>query len=292
MLSRRTDFPIHRDSLSSFLPWLIAFMVFLGVLALAGMLALDDLAARWDRGMAGTLTVQAPAEADAADGARRVAEAVRLLTAVPEVARAAPVPAAAVASLLAPWLGGGEVAELPLPYLIDVELLSGAEVDAEALRVRLAGVLPGVTVDDHRVWLDRILRLIRAAEMLALAVLSLIGLSMIGTVVFTTRSGLAVHREAIELLHLIGAQDTYVARQFAGRALWLGMKGGLMGLLMAGPTLAGLVVLARRVEPELLPEIGVSPLTWGLLAAPPLATALIATVTARITVVRTLTRML
>jgi cell division transport system permease protein len=58
MFTRRTDLQLERDSLGRFLPLLIAFMVYLSILALAGMLALDDIAGRWDKGMSGTLTVQ------------------------------------------------------------------------------------------------------------------------------------------------------------------------------------------------------------------------------------------
>ena len=58
MFSSRSDLPLDKDALSRFLPWLIAFMVFLAVLAMAGMLVLNSTAARWDQGISGTLTVQ------------------------------------------------------------------------------------------------------------------------------------------------------------------------------------------------------------------------------------------
>ena len=58
MFSRRSDLLLDKDSLNRFLPWLIAFMVFLVILAMAGMLVLNATAARWDKGISGTLTVQ------------------------------------------------------------------------------------------------------------------------------------------------------------------------------------------------------------------------------------------
>ena len=67
MFTRRTDLHLERDSLGQFLPWLIAFMVYLSILALAGMLVLDDIARRWDKGISGTLTVQvAPSQSSEA----------------------------------------------------------------------------------------------------------------------------------------------------------------------------------------------------------------------------------
>ena len=38
MFTRRSDLPLDKDALSRFLPWLIAFMVFLAVLAMANAL--------------------------------------------------------------------------------------------------------------------------------------------------------------------------------------------------------------------------------------------------------------
>lgn len=292
MFRRRSDLSIQQDSLNGFLPWLIAFMVFLSIVALAGALLLHQVAARWDKGIAATLTVQVPAGADAAEDDRRLARAVAMLRDTPGVRSARPVDADQVAQLLAPWLGSGsESRDLPLPRLIDVTLNSGVDIDANLLQQRLSAVLPGVGVDDHRLWLDRVVRMMRAAEGLAFGVVVLIALACVGTVTFTTRTGLAVHRDAVEVMHLIGAQDSYVARQFAQRALSLGFRGGLFGAAMAAPVLLGAGFLASRLPAGLLPEASLEPRHWAILAIPPLAAVLIATITARITVVRTLGRM-
>ena len=292
MFRRRSDLSIQQDSLNSFLPWLIAFMVFLSMLALAGALVLHQVAARWERGITATLTVQVPAGADAAEDDRRMARAVALLRDTPGVRAARPIDADQVAKLLAPWLGeGGDSRDLPLPRLIDVTLKDGFALDAARLQQQLATVLPGAAIDDHRLWLDRVVRMMRASEALAFGVVGLIALTCIGTVTFTTRTGLAVHHEAIQVMHLIGAQDSYVARQFAQRALGLGLRGGLLGVALAAPVLYGAGLLAERLPPGLLPDAGLEPAHWAILAVPPVAAALIAMATARLTVIRTLGRM-
>lgn len=292
MFGHRSDLSLNRDSLSNFLPWLIGFMVFLSIMALAGALLLHQVATRWDKGISSTLTVQVPAGADGAEDDRRLARAVAMLRDTPGVRAARPVDVEQVAQLLAPWLGSGsDSRELPLPRLIDVTLNNGAEIDAAQLQQRLAAILPGVSVDDHRQWLDRVVRLMRAAEWLAFGIVGLIGFACVGTVNFTTRTGLAVHGDAIEVMHLIGAQDSYIARQFAQRALGLGLRGGLFGAAMAVPVLFGAGLLAARLPEGLLPEASLELRHWAMLAVPPLVVALIATITARVTVVRTLGRM-
>jgi len=304
MFSRRSDLHLDRDQLGGFLPWLIAFMVFLSVLALAGTLALNDLAERWDKGMSGTLTVQIKPSAEAvaggagakAAGARdekRLRAAVVVLKTTSGIGRVDVLSEDNLLALLEPWLGGGAVAgDLPLPRLIDVQLEGGADVDLAGLQNRLSEVAPGAVVDDHGVWLQRLIRLVRTVEALALAVLSFIALATIGTVIFTTRTGLAIHQDAIEVLHLIGARDSYIARQFAGRALMLGLRGGFIGLALALPTLWGIGLLADKLQSGLLPDLSLGIWHWAALLVLPLGVAMIAMATARMTVMKTLARML
>ncbi len=292
MLSRRSDLPLDRDGLSRFLPWLVAFMVYLAVLALAGTLVLNALAERWDRDVTGTLTVQIPPGAGPRDDEVRLRAAVSIFREMPGVAYAEPLDQGRLMALLEPWLGGMEAtADLPLPQLIDVALAPDAKPDIAALSRRLAAAVPGATIDDHSIWLSRLVRMVRAVEALAGAILVLIGVTTVGTVVFTTRTGLAVHQEAIEVLHLIGAQDAYIARQFASRAMALGVRGGVAGLALAVPTLLGIGFLSTRLEAGLLPRLTLTAEHWLALAVLPLAAALIAMLTARFTVMRTLARM-
>jgi len=290
MFTRRTDLQLERDSLGRFLPWLIAFMVYLSVLALAGMLTLDDIAGRWDKGMSGSLTVQMP-PGKGAD--KPMQAALKVLKSTPGISSAVMLSEDKLMALLEPWLGQGSFgAELPLPRLIDVTLKGDAEINIAALQRRLQAVAPGAAVDDHGIWLEHLINLIQTVKALALAVLMFIALATTATVIFATRTGLAIHHEAIEVLHLIGAQDSYIARQFASRALMLGLRGGIFGLLLALPTIWGIGSLARSLQAGLLPEFSLGLGHWAILASLPVAVALIAMISARLTVMKTLTKML
>lgn len=291
MFVRRTDLAIERDALGRFLPWIIAFMVYLASLALAGVLVLDALIDRWDRGIGGTLTIQmVPVKGEA--NQERIDIALKLLRETAGVVRADRIGEERLLTLLEPWLGAMQSLEdLPLPILIDVELAPGTDLTPSDLGKRLAAAVPGTSVDDHRIWLDRLVRLIRTLQILALAIFGLALVATAATVVFTTRTGLSVHHEAIEVLHLIGAQDSYVAEQFSGRALILGLRGGLLGVALAVPTLAGLVHLAQAMEGGLAPEIAFAPTHWAAFAVLPVLAGLIAMLTARTTVLGTLSRM-
>ncbi|NQW01368.1 MAG: cell division protein [Rhodospirillales bacterium] len=291
--ARRSDLPLDRDAHSQFLPWLIAFMVFLAVLAMAGMLMLNAVAERWDQGVTGTLTVQIAPSEDPSEDDIRLRNALTILASTKAIDRYEVMSDARVLKLLEPWLGGiANSDELPLPRLIDVELHSGADLDAAQLTERLAARVPGSSVDDHRVWLERLVSLIRTVQTLATMVLFFIAMATVGTVIFTTRTGLAIHREAIEVLHLIGAQDSYIARQFARRALALGLTGGLLGLVLGIPTLMAIGYLVGRMDGFLLPSLHLAGYHWILVGLLPVGVALIAMITARTTVLRSLAKML
>ena len=293
---RSSDLALQRDASSRLLPWLIAFMVWLAAIALAGAMVLSTAGAKWRSGLAGTLTVQiVPVGGEGPEALdERTRAALSLLRATAGVERAEALPEEHVLKLLEPWIGKGAFAGelgLPLPRLIDVRVAEGAALDTGALGARLAASVPGAALDDHGVWLDRLLALAGAVEGVAYAVLALIGLAAVATVVFTTRTGLVIHQDEIELLHLIGAQDSYVARQFERHALGIGLRGGLAGLGLAVATLLLIGTLAGRIETGLLPPLSLTVVQWTGLAALAIAAALISVLTARFTVMRALARM-
>ncbi len=292
MISLRSDLPFGEDDQANFLPWLVAFMVFLSALSIAGLFALASVAEKWNRGVKDTLTVQLPKAESLAADSRRLSAALGTLRRQPGVKRADAVEAETVRKLLAPWLGGTVQSEdLPLPQVIDVEIDRSSGVSAAELKKKLTPFLPRVTVDDHRVWLDGFVRAVNSTQLVAGVILCVIFLATVGTVVFSTRTGLGLHRDIIEVMHLMGAQDSYIARQFAVRSLFMGLRGGLAGLAVAVPTLFFLKFLSGQMQAGLLPATSLGPEAWGGIAALVPAVALIAMVTARLTVIRTLAKM-
>jgi cell division transport system permease protein len=133
-------------------------------------------------------------------------------------------------ALLAPWLGQGlDFAELPAPRMIVVKLDEGRRADLEALRRALAESVPSAALDDHRLWVERLAQMAGAAVAVGALVFVLIVVAAGLTVAFATRAAMVGNREIIEVLHLVGAADRYIARQFQRRFLALGLRGGLLG---------------------------------------------------------------
>lgn len=73
--------------------------------------------------------------------------------------------------------------------------------------------------------------------MLALSVLALVIGITSGAIFYSTQTSLGLHKDIIEILHLLGAKDTYIAQQYAAKTAVLGFWGGLIGVVFAVPTI-------------------------------------------------------
>ena len=236
------------------LPALVAAMSFLAALALAGGVAAGSLASHWQAGAVNAVTVQVPRPMQSigqpagragggADETRR-SRVLALLQASPEIVSARVLPDEEMSNLLRPWLGAGiERLSLPLPAVIEVHLVS-PRPDLEGLARRAEAIAPGTLVESHGVWLRRLSAL--ANSLIACAAVAVIVVAMVAAAVVAvaTRAGLFARRQAIEIVHELGATDGYIAGRFARRASGLAALGGLTGAFAAMPVLIGLANLA------------------------------------------------
>lgn len=296
MPSRRYDLPLQADGSTRFLPWFIGLMVYLATLALAFSLLLTAALDRWDAGLRGSLTVQVPVPvAGSALPEQAVDRILDRLRGTSGVVRATAMAPAAEASLLRPWLGAlGDGDDLPLPILIDVRTDAAFTIDTAAVQQALAAIVPGTIIATHDRWLGRLFRTTRLIALSADLAVSLIGVGAVLTIIFTTRTGLLIHHEVIELLHLVGARDAYIAQQFQSHAFRQAVRGGIYGTILALVTLAAIALGASFGSNDIgvtSPGIGISLAGWLALPLLPFAAGAVALITARITVLRVLGRM-
>jgi cell division transport system permease protein len=159
-----------------------------------------------------------------------VVKAAVIARASPGIAEVRPYSKEEAARLLEPWLGSGlQIDDLPVPRLIVARIAPDATPDLAQLRQTLGEQIPGVSLDDHRSFLDRMRGMSRAVVVLGIGVLLLVFVATVLSVAFATRAAIATNRPVIEVLHLIGAKDSFIARHFQQHFLQLGLKGGLIG---------------------------------------------------------------
>lgn len=295
MLRFRTDLPLDRDSTAHFLPWIIGFMVYLAIIAAAVALMIDQATQRWQRDLSGQLTVELPVPPgeDSADRAERIDEALGEIARTEGIVGTRLLDESEVARLLSPWLGDA-ASELgvPLPDLVAVSLQPDVRPDLSSLAARLQEASPGATIDDHADFNARAINFLHAVEVMAVSLLALVLVATAGVVAFTARAALSIHRRIVEIVHLVGAHDSYVARQFQAQAFRYGFLGAMIGTLLALLTLIAATLYAAHDADAIGAAISAFQpwMVWPL-ALIPLAAVLIAMVTVRIAVLQALRRM-
>jgi len=290
MIGREGDVALSGDLASRFLPWTVGFLVFLATLAFAVAMFLGSSSEYWRQSISGTLTVQVAA---GPEQTTRATAAIDLLRTIPGIANVRRVSDSEIERLMEPWLGGSTKAlDLPLPTLIDVQTEAGKKLDQRALAARLEQAAPGTQVDDHAFWLQRLSNFAAVAEGVVIVVIGVILFSAITTVIFTTRTSLAIHHDVVEVLHLIGAHDSYVARQFQAHALRLGAAGAAAGFAISAGAVYLVGLYGGGLSGGLLPDLALNGRQWFYLLAMPVASVILVVMTAGCTVKRSLGKMM
>lgn len=275
------------------MPWVIAIMVALTVLAAGGALALANFAAQTRAGLEGGLTVQI-VEADPAVRAMQVDAAAAVLGRTPGVAEVRVVPEAELASLVEPWLGETAASDaIALPALIDVRVEGAADASLLArLRDELARVAPAARLDRQADWLGPVFDTIRALRWLALMLIVLLTLASAAAVWLAARNALDANRETIEIVHHLGGNDAQIAGIFQRSVLTDAAMGGVVGLVFGAVALALLGARFAALQSGMVESGSLSALDWLLIALVPVAMTVVALFTARRTVMVRLGRML
>jgi cell division transport system permease protein len=207
----------------------IAIMTFLASLTLGAVMLVVAAAAEWQSDVSREVTIQVRLTAGK-DLDASVRRAVEIARAAPGVAAVLPYSKEESSRLLEPWLGSGAILEsLPVPRLIVVRIAPNRPPDFAALRAALAAEVPGASLDDHRSFSDRLRAMADTAIAIGLAIFSLVLAATVLSVSFATQGAMATNRSTVEVLHLIGAKDSYIAGEFQRHFLLLGLKGGAIG---------------------------------------------------------------
>lgn len=240
----RYVFPFHARLGTEFLVFLAALMTVLCLFSVTASLSLGRLADRWTSGLEDTITIEIPYSAD------RDRKAVKVLDTLKQtegVLKADLVSKEEMQDLLSPWLGesSDSIDKLPLPALISVQLKERNDVLVRRIRQMMEAVEPEAHVDAHEKWLSDLLRLTGALNVASLLLLLGIGLVTTLTVAGAVRSRMAIHHTELELLHLMGADDQYIARQFQKYIAFLTGRGVIIGFVVSLAAAIGLAFMNR-----------------------------------------------
>jgi len=251
---RRKDANVHgpivpADSVTGgSLTMVIAIMCFLACLTAGAVYMINQSADAWLRDVASEVTVQVSPR-DAADMDKTIKAVASYLERQPGIAAANPLGLDDSTKLLEPWLGQSEALKsLPVPRLIAIRLDRTAPPDFDTLSTALSANFEGVTLDDHRHWQRQIRTVTRSFALGGVAILILVAVATTLIIVSATRSAMASNREIVEVLHFVGATDSFIAREFEKHFLRLGVRAGVVG--------AGIAMAVFLLLPPLMVLMG------------------------------------
>ncbi|MEM1036920.1 MAG: cell division protein FtsX [Pseudomonadota bacterium] len=194
-------------------------------------------------------------------------------------------------TLLEPSFGPGGMPEgLPLPLLIAV--LSDPETDVSDEITALAATAGlDAEVSAHSGYARDVRRALSVLRMVALGAVALLAATAIAVIAFATHAALLARRDIVDVLHLSGAEDKFIAGLFERRFWVLALKAGAVGALLALMVTA-LIVFSGGAQGEtaaqLLPQLSLDFVDLVILTLTPVLAGLSSRMAAHITVMQSL----
>jgi cell division transport system permease protein len=273
----------------------MAVMSYLACLAIGALILINRAVDSWTHGLTREVTVQLR-QIQKVEIEPELEKTLALLRATPGVQSADALSNAAGLKLLEPWLGSSDLTDLPVPRLIRVAIDEASPPDFVALEKNLTDTIKGASLDTHQRWVSELTRMAHTLSLLSYVILILICLSAIAMVIFAARAVLDANQEVVDVLHLVGAKDGYIARQIDRRFMLSGMTAGLIGVALAVLTFLGLSLSGSQDSNSvssasyglLFAPDGSSLRTYGILFCVPVLATMIALLSARLTLMRML----
>lgn len=208
----------------------IAIMGFLACLTTGLVYMINRSASAWLHGVASEITVRIQPDGSAEEVDHRANDVAKFLNGVKGVTKVKLQTLEETGELVEPWLGQiSSIKELPMPRLIELQIDRDNAPDIDGLRKTLTEKFTGVILDDHRTWQQQIRRVTNSLAFGGIALILLVAAATVGIIVSAARSAMASNRDIIEVLHFVGAEERFIARQFELHFLFLGIKAGIVG---------------------------------------------------------------
>ena len=207
----------------------IAIMTFLATISAGAGVLVNDASRGWIDQVSREMTIQVKPRTGR-DIDADVAAAAAIARATPGIMNVRVFSKTDSESLLEPWLGTGlDLGELPIPRLIEFERDPSHPIEIAKLRELLASKSPAASLDDHGLWMERLAIMARSMVLIVAIVFLLVLVAMALAVSFATRGAMAGNSEIVNVLHFVGAEDTFIAKEFQRHFLRLGLRGGFIG---------------------------------------------------------------
>lgn len=276
----------ENNSRESALFFVVAALCFLAVLAALTAKATYGAATSWTNQVEGEITIQLL-------GADRRAgeEAVDLISDIPGLADTEVMSSEAMKAQLREALNVAELpnAVLPLPVVIRANGGDHASALTERISKDLTSAGFQAEVAAASDWVGEARRALSVLRISALSAVGLLALTGLAVIAFATHAALLAQQSTVNVLHLSGATDRFVANLFERRFWLLGLRSGAIGALAAlGSTAFMIVAMGSTQRIGFLPQLSLDLVDFLILLLTPIVAGFAARFAARRTVLRTL----
>ena len=297
-LMRKNEIPTDDDENSVFMYVLSSIYMYLFVVVLAMVMSINTMVTNWEKDILGSITIQvSPIEdeskkIDTDKTEEQLNKVLQYVENVDGVKSVHILDNKTVEKLMTPWLGNRvDVSSLPIPRLLDVQLEDNVEINYDEMTQGLHKVTSNATIDNHRLWLNRLLKFAGSLKTLALCVLLMVAGICAFSVYYSARTSLGINLSSIEILHIVGARDDYIAKQYAKSYAKIGFFSGVIGLIFAIPSIILVSKYGISTGSGLLNGAGLTFLHWFIMMTTPLFSLFYAMATAYYTVLKSLEKM-
>lgn len=291
-----SELPLKKDGANLFLEIMTTISVFLFTITLAGYFMVGSLVADWNKGIVNGFTVQIMPENKTPDKQAqdlRLNKVIDFFEKLPEVKKVSVVNDKQMKRLLSPWLGNElDLSSLPLPQLLDIRLKEKADFDFAKVAKDLSEVASYTSINSHQIWLNKLVKFASTIKILAFSILLMMLTTSSFSIFYATRTSLGIHRDIIEILHIMGAKDDYIAKQYAKRSFFIGLLSGTIGVITGATALWFISTVAINLKGGILDKAALDINAWFVIFSLPMLTAFISMFTGYYTVKRTLGKIL
>ena len=298
LLKNKYEIPAEEDNTSTFVSVLTSIYMYLFVIMLAIFMAINAMATNWEKDIAGSITVQiTPVEDEnrhidtvkTTDQQNRVLQFMEHISGVESVHI---LDDKVVQKLMSPWIGNKvDLNTLPIPRLLDVKLKPNAELNYDEITRGLRLLTPNASIDNHRLWLNRLIKFATSLKTIALSILLMVIAICAFSIYYSARTSLNININSIEILHIVGATDDYIAKLYSKTYAKIGFFAGIAGLMIAIPCILIVGKYGISTGSGLLNGACLSTTAWVLIMMTPLFSLIYSMLTSYFTVLKSLEKM-
>ena len=275
-----------------FLAWIMLSMIYLAVVTLTGVLISNSSSKEWLESVDNVVTVQVSdpnAKSEADDGSTRLEAIVKKLRITAGIKKIEIFDEEETLGLLNNWLSQDILNDINLPAVIEVKL--SKPINKEQISQKIGSLIPGVSIDDHSRWKQKLMSLIDTIENLGWVIFILVLIVCLTSIIFAIAMTIANNSEVINLIDLMGGGSSFIAEIFQKQILFVMGPSALIGSFIAIVTLFILNDYLETLLPDILPG-SISSLgeklnfwEWSLIASAPLVFIFLSLITVRVSVV-------